>query len=58
MTTENLPPITYVSNGNQVPKTEGAKLCMRLPAKLPADLNRQWYIDEAYRILADLGVAI
>jgi hypothetical protein len=58
MTTENLPPITYVSNGNQVPKTEGAKLCMTLPAKLPADLNRQWYIDEAYRILADLGVAI
>ena len=58
MTTEHLPPITYVSNGNQVPKTEGAKLCMTLPAKLPADLNRQWYIDEAYRILADLGVAI
>ena len=31
MTTERLPPITYVEIGNKVPKTEGAKLCMTLP---------------------------
>lgn len=56
MTTERLPPITYVESGNKVPKTEGAKLCMTLPKGLPKDLDRQWYIDEAYRILADLGI--
>jgi hypothetical protein len=56
MTTERLPAITYVSSGNNVPKTEGAKLCMVLPAKLPRDLNKQWYIDEAISILDSCGV--
>lgn len=52
------PPLTYVASGNQVPKTEGAQLCMKLPDKVPADLNRQWYIDEAYNMLTDMGVKI
>lgn len=56
MTTQVLPPITYVESGNKVPKTDGAKLCMILPTAIPADLNRQWYIDETYNILADIGV--
>lgn len=58
MTTDVLPSITYVESGNQVAGTAGSKLCMRLPDALPKDLNVQWYIDEAYRILADCGVEI
>jgi hypothetical protein len=65
MTTESLPPITYmnneikgVDNGNKVPKTEGGKVCMTLPTKLPKDLDYNWYINETYEILKDLGVDI
>lgn len=58
MTTESLPPITYVSNGNRVPKTEGAKLCMTLPDKLPNDLNFAWYIAEVYEIFTAIGIKI
>lgn len=56
MTTLDLPPLTYLSSGNQVPKTEGARICMTLPDKLPKDLNKQWYIDEAYAILKSIGI--
>lgn len=55
MTKDDLPPLTYVSNGNTVPKTEGAKLCMILPASMPTDLNRDWYVRETYQILMDIG---
>lgn len=58
MTTEKLPPITYVSNGNTVAKTEGAKLCMTLPEKIPTDLDRAWYVRESYNMLANMGVKI
>lgn len=56
MTTNELPPISYVGSGNKVPKTEGAKVCMTLPDTFPKDLDFQWYIDETYRILNDIGV--
>lgn len=56
MTTDVLPAITYVESGNQVAGTAGSKLCMQLPDKLPKDLNIQWYIDEAHRILEHVGV--
>lgn len=56
MTKEVLPSITYVESGNQVAGTAGSRLCMQLPDKLPKDLNINWYIEEAYRILDDCGV--
>lgn len=56
MTTQSLPPLTYVKSGNKVPTTDGGKLCLVLPNKLPDDLNKSWYIDEAHRILTDIGV--
>ena len=56
MTTESLPSITAVNSGNQVARTEGAKLCMILPTSVPKDLNLQWYINETYDILNDIGV--
>lgn len=54
--TKSQPPLTYIQSGNQVPKTEGAQLCMKLHQGLPKDLNRQWYIDETYSMLRDMGV--
>ena len=48
--------IVYAENGNKVPKTDGAKPCLDLPAVFPADIDYQWYIDEAKSILNDIGV--
>jgi len=58
MTTEKLPPITYIGSGNKVPKTEGAKLCMSLPDKLPKDLDYGWYASETISMLEDMGVSV
>lgn len=58
MTTQSLPPLTYVKSGNKVPTTDGGKLCLVLPDRLPDDLNKSWYINEAHRILNDLGVTV
>jgi DNA polymerase elongation subunit (family B) len=48
--------INYKTNGNKVPKSDGAVPCMDLPDKFPADLNRQWYIDESKKMLELLGL--
>lgn len=58
MTLDKLPPITYVGSGNMVPKTEGARICMTLPDELPPDLDKNWYVQEAYNMLNDMGVAL
>lgn len=56
MTTQELPPISYVGSGNRVPKTEGAKICMALPKKLPSDLDLKWYVEETENMLRLMGV--
>jgi hypothetical protein len=56
MTTEQLPPITYIGSGNTVPLTTGAKLCLTLPKTLPKDLNKDWYVAHAQQILCDIGL--
>jgi len=58
MSTEQQPAITYLGSGNQVPKTEGAQLCMTLPQGLPADLDFDWYINETRSMLKDMGVTL
>ena len=58
MTTKELPAITYVSSGNTVAGTKGGKLCMQLPAALPKDLDKQWYITKAYEMLSDTGYVV
>jgi len=58
MTTEKMPPIQRVDNGYLVAKTEGARLCMTLPDKLPADLDKDWYVKETYEMLKNMGVQI
>lgn len=50
--------MTYIANGNSVPRTEGAKPLMELPDSLPDDINYEWYIREAYAILEDVGIEV
>lgn len=58
MSAQSPGPLVYVGSGNKVPKTEGAMLCLTLPETLPADLDRQWYVNEAISMLSDMGVEI
>lgn len=48
--------ITYRTNGNNVPRSEGARPLMQLPDRFPDDVDFEWYIREARGILADIGV--
>ena len=48
--------ITYKKNGNKVPKSDGCKPLMDLPDSLPLDIDWQWYVENAYSLLNDLGV--
>ncbi len=48
--------IVYKTNGNTVPRSEGAKPCMDLPDTLPDDIDYDWYIREAKEIMMAIGV--
>lgn len=48
--------LNYKTNGNTVPKTEGAKPCMELPEHFPLDVDYAWYIRQAYAALSDVGM--
>ena len=56
-TIDQLPPITYASNGNKVAKTDGARACMRLPDSIPADLDFNWYLAAAKKTVSEIGAA-
>lgn len=53
---EELDAIYYSTNGNKVPKSEGAVPLMVLPEKLPSDIDYNWYIAEAEKRLKEIGV--
>ena len=38
----------YKTNGNKVPKTDGAKPIMNLPNELPDDINYEWYTEKIF----------
>jgi len=48
--------IYYSNNGNKVPKSDGAVPCMTLPDSMPTDIDYNWYITEAYKILKEIGL--
>ena len=50
--------LVYVMSGNKVPRSDGARELMILPDTLPIDINYEWYITEAQRILVDIGAVI
>lgn len=52
---EELGAIYYKTSGNKVPRTDGARPIMNLPKRLPADLDFNWYIEEANQILKAIG---
>lgn len=47
--------IAYVTSGNKVGKTDGARPVMDLPTEFPDDIDYQWYINEATSMLYDCG---
>jgi len=47
--------IVYALSGNKVPKTDGAKPCMDLPAEFPDDIDYAWYEAEAQKIMISIG---
>jgi DNA polymerase elongation subunit (family B) len=47
--------IYYKTSGNKVPKSEGGVPIMELPDKFPNDVDLEWYVNEAKRILKDIG---
>lgn len=47
--------IAYVTSGNKVGKTDGARPVMDLPSTFPDDINYEWYIKEATEMLQDCG---
>ena len=53
--TSTLSPITYVKNGNIVPRSEGAMPCLDLPDHFPTDIDYDWYIAETKAILVSIG---
>ena len=46
--------IVYAKNGNKVPRSEGAKPIMDIPAAFPQDVDYDWYEREAERMLYDI----
>ena len=49
--------LIIAKTGNKVPLSDGAKPCMDLPAEFPNDVDYDWYVNEAYKILEDIGFA-
>lgn len=47
--------INYKTNSNRVPKSAGAKPIMNLPDTFPSDVNHKPYIDEAHKLLVEIG---
>lgn len=51
----DLDAIYYSTNGNKVPRSDGAEPIMDLPSKFPSDVDYNWYIEEALDILNKIG---
>jgi hypothetical protein len=47
--------IIYAKSGNKVARSDGAKPLMDLPSELPTDINYDWYVIEAEKILKEIG---
>ena len=53
--TETDTAIHYISNGNKVAKTDGAMPMMDLKPGLPSDLDLDWYVNEAFKTVDEVG---
>lgn len=50
--------IVYATNGNKVPRSEGAKPLMDLPKEFPEDVDFEWYEAECEKILQAIGYSV
>jgi len=50
--------IVYATNGNKVPRSEGAKPLMDLPKEFPEDVDFEWYEAECEKILQAVGYSV
>jgi len=48
--------IYYKTNGNKVPRSDGAIPLLDLPETFPNDIDFQWYIAEANKLLNEIGI--
>lgn len=48
-------PLRVAKNNNKVPRSEGARALMDLPNSFPTDINYTWYIEEAEKVLGEIG---
>lgn len=46
--------LVYATSGNKVPRSDGAKPLMVLDGTFPDDVDFDWYVNEAVRILQDI----
>ena len=53
--TNDQDPIIVVDNGHKVGNTLGAQPLMEMVGEMPADLDKQWYVDKAYKILKEVA---
>ncbi|QIQ60757.1 putative DNA polymerase B [Stenotrophomonas phage vB_SmaS_BUCT548] len=50
--------LVNASSGHAVPDSEGAKPLMSLPKSLPWDLDKEWYVARAERVLKEIGIVL
>lgn len=50
--------LVNASSGHAVPDSEGAKPMMSLPKQLPSDLDKEWYVRRAERVLKEIGIVL
>jgi hypothetical protein len=48
--------LTYKKNGNKVPTSDGGRPIMTISNDLPSDINYQFYINAATKLLKNIGV--
>lgn len=58
ISTESQDYLQYAKNGNKVPKSDNAELLLDLPSILPTDINYNYYVDYADRMLYDIGYKV
>lgn len=58
ISTESQDYLQYAKNGNKVAKSDNAELMLDIPSEFPHDINYQFYIDYADRMLYDIGYKV
>lgn len=58
ISTESCDYLQYAKNGNKVAKSDKAELLLDLPNEFPSDLDYNFYIDYADKLLYDIGFKV